>query len=126
MVEILNGDPVVGGDLSAAPEGVGLVQIQACGREEFLQPLPAAVYRFCDEQPVLPAAEPHDLPDQHILVQRGVDAVDQPLLAADLPELVGGHQLQFFPAVVVQGLLGDCAAVECIAVPAQMDRRLSC
>ena len=37
-----------------------------------------------DEQPVLPAAEPHDLPDQHILVQRGVDAVDQPLLAADL------------------------------------------
>jgi hypothetical protein len=26
----------------------------------------------------------------------------------------------------VQGLFGDCTAVECIAVPAQMDRRLSC
>lgn len=126
VVEVFDGDPIIGGDLGAAPEGVGVVEIQPCGGKQLLQPLPAAVHRLRDEQPVLPAAEPQDLPDQHVLVQRGVDAVDQTLLAADFPELVGGHQLQFFPAVVVQGLFRDRAAVECIAVPAQMDRRLSC
>ena len=102
------------------------MEIQPRGGKQPLQPLPAAFHRFRDEQPVLPATEPQDLADQHILVQRGVDTVDQPLLAADFPQLVGGHQLQFFPAIIVQGLFGDCTAVECIAVPAQMDRRLSC
>ena len=126
MVEVFNGNPVVCGDLGTAPERVGVVQVQPSRGKQLLQPLPAALHRLGDEQPVLPAPETHDLADQHILVQWGVDAVDQPLLAADFPELVGGHQLQFLTAVIVQGLLGDCAAVERIAVPAQMDRRLSC
>lgn len=126
MVEVFDGNPIVGGNLGATPEGVGIVQIQPGGRKQFLQPIPTAVYWLCNEQPVLPAPEAHDLTNQHILVQGRMNAIDQPLLAADFPKLVGGHQLQFFPAVIVQGLLGDCAAVERIAVPAQMDRRLSC
>ena len=40
-------------------------------------------------------AKAQDFTDQHILIQRGVDAVDDALPVADVPELIGGHQLQF-------------------------------
>ena len=31
VIEVLNGNPVIGGNLGAAPERIGLVQVQTCG-----------------------------------------------------------------------------------------------